>query len=70
MTAAEKIKIVDTNGDGVLTADEHAAAAISMFEKMDVDHDGYLTKAELKVGHEKYMHKATPPSSGSVRPAD
>ena len=52
MTAAEKIKKVDTNGDGVLTADEHAAGAKSMFDKMDSDKDGYLTKAEVKAGHD------------------
>ena len=69
MTAAEKIKKVDTNGDGALTADEHAAGAKSMFDKMDSDKDGYLTKAEVKAGHDKYMHKDKA-STGSVRPAD
>ena len=59
LTSAEKIKKFDTNGDGVLTADEHAAAARTMFEKMDTDHDGYLTKAELKAGHEQYMHQTS-----------
>jgi Ca2+-binding EF-hand superfamily protein len=69
LTAAEKIKIVDTNGDGVLTADEHAAAAKTMFDKMDTDHDGHLTKAELKAGHQKYLNKAASGSNAS-RPAD
>src|SRR6185369_4533523 len=41
MSAAEKIKMIDTNADGVLSADEHAAGAKSMFDKMDTDHDGY-----------------------------
>lgn len=67
MSAADKIKMFDTNGDGVLTADEHAAAARTMFDKMDTDQDSYLTKAEVKAGHEKYMHKA---QAGSSRPAD
>lgn len=71
MTSAEKIKTIDTNGDGVLTADEHAAGAKSMFDKMDTDHDGHLTKSEMKAGHEKYMHRAkASTSSGSTRPAD
>jgi Ca2+-binding EF-hand superfamily protein len=61
LTSAEKIKMFDTNGDGVLSADEHAAGAKMMFEKMDTDHDGYLTKAELKAGREKLMSK--PPSA-------
>jgi Ca2+-binding EF-hand superfamily protein len=67
MTAADKIKMFDTNADGVMSADEHAAGAKSMFDKMDTDHDGYLTKAEVKAGHEKFMHRT---SGGSVRPAD
>ena len=66
MSAADKIKMFDTNGDGVLTADEHAAAAKTMFDKMDTDHDSYLTKAEVKAGHEKYMRKT---QAGSSRPA-
>jgi Ca2+-binding EF-hand superfamily protein len=37
MSAAEKIKVVDTNGDGVLTAEEHVAGSKMMFEKMDTD---------------------------------
>jgi Ca2+-binding EF-hand superfamily protein len=58
MSAAEKIKVVDGNGDGVLTAEEHAAGAKKMFEKMDTDHDGSMTKDELAAGHAKMMHKA------------
>lgn len=58
MSAAEKIKAVDTNGDGKLTADEHQAGSKMMFEKMDTDHDGFLTKTEMVAGHAKLMHKA------------
>lgn len=47
-TAAEIIKTVDSNGDGVLSADEHAAVARAMFAAMDTNHDGYLSKAEVK----------------------
>jgi Ca2+-binding EF-hand superfamily protein len=57
MSSADKIKMLDTNNDGLLTADEHAAGAKMMFTKMDTDNDGYLTKAELKAGHEKMMTK-------------
>jgi Ca2+-binding EF-hand superfamily protein len=56
MTAAEKIKVIDGNGDGTLTAAEHAAGAKTMFEKMDANKDGFLTKHELMAGH-KMMHK-------------
>ena len=57
MSAAEKIKIIDTNGDGLLTQDELSMAAMAMFEKMDTDRDSFLTKSEIKAGHEKYMRK-------------
>src|SRR5688572_17793783 len=59
MSAAEKIKVVDTNGDGVLTAEEHTAGARTMFDKMDSNKDGSLTKGELKAGHMKMMRKAS-----------
>ena len=49
--AAEKIKFVDRNGDGVLTAKEHKRASRAMFRKMDTDKDGSLSKAEFDAGH-------------------
>src|SRR5882724_12225351 len=47
MSSADKIKVVDTDGDGILTADEHATASRAMFEKMDTDKDGFVSKAEF-----------------------
>jgi Ca2+-binding EF-hand superfamily protein len=49
-TAAEIIKTIDGNHDGVLSAEEHAAVARSMFTVMDANHDGYLSKAEAQGG--------------------
>jgi len=63
LTAAEKIKMLDTDGDGALTSEEHAAGARSMFDKMDADKDGYLTKAELKAGHDKFLRKSSTTAS-------
>jgi Ca2+-binding EF-hand superfamily protein len=57
MRATEKIKVVDTNGDGTLTAEEHAAGSKLMFGKMDTDKDGFLSKDELTKGHAKMLHK-------------
>ena len=57
MSAADKIKTIDTNGDGILTADEHAAGSRTMFDRMDTDKDGFLTKAEFDAGHSKMLHK-------------
>jgi Ca2+-binding EF-hand superfamily protein len=51
VSAAEKIKVVDRNGDGVLTAKEHAGASRAMSRKMDTDKDGHLSRAELDAGH-------------------
>ena len=55
VSSAEKIKVVDTNGDGVLTAQEHAAGSKAMFTKMDTDKDGYVTAPEIKAGHKQLM---------------
>ena len=57
MSAADKIKVIDTDGDGILTAEEHAAGSRSMFEKMDTDKDGFLTRTELAAGHASMMKK-------------
>ncbi|KQV85936.1 EF-hand domain-containing protein [Rhizobacter sp. Root1221] len=57
MSSAEKIKLVDANGDGVLTADEHRDASARMFDTMDTDRDGTLDRAELATGHAKMLLK-------------
>jgi Ca2+-binding EF-hand superfamily protein len=57
MSSAEKIKVVDSNGDGMLSADEHVAGAKKMFNKMDTDKDGFLSKDELEAGHAKMLKK-------------
>jgi Ca2+-binding EF-hand superfamily protein len=57
MSAADKIKAIDSDGDGVITADEHAKASEAMFAKMDTDKDGYLSKKEMAAGHASMMKK-------------
>jgi len=57
MSSADKIKVIDTNGDGMLSAQEHAAGATMMFDKMDTNHDGSLTASEFAAGHAKMMPK-------------
>jgi hypothetical protein len=55
MSSQDKIKVIDTNKDGTLSAEEHAAGSRSMFEKMDRDKDGFLTAAEVQRGHETLL---------------
>ena len=43
-------RLVDADGDGKVTAAEHAAFVDKMFKMMDADGDGAITEAELKVG--------------------
>jgi Ca2+-binding EF-hand superfamily protein len=59
MSSTEKIRMMDTDNDGVLTADEHAAGAKMMFDKMDTNKDGFLSKSEMAAGHQKMMQKST-----------
>jgi Ca2+-binding EF-hand superfamily protein len=54
-SAAAKIKMIDTDGDGTITAAEHEAGAQKMFEKMDKDHNGKLSAAEVQAGHDRMM---------------
>ena len=63
MTSAEKIKVIDTNGDGVLSAEEHANGAKTMFAKMDTDADGALTSQEVSAGHAKLMKPESKPET-------
>lgn len=58
MSSAEKIAKLDTNGDGQLSAGEHAAGSEQMFQKMDTDQDGQLTAAEITAGHKSMMRSA------------
>jgi len=58
MSSAEKIKAMDTNGDGQLSQAEHEAGADAMFTKMDTNNDGFLSPAECTAGHDSMMkHK-------------
>ncbi|HVJ36901.1 MAG TPA: hypothetical protein VM687_03745 [Stenotrophomonas sp.] len=59
MSAAEKIKEIDTNGDGKISAAEHAAGSQKMFGKLDADGDGKVTAAEMQAGHDKAMKHAS-----------
>jgi Ca2+-binding EF-hand superfamily protein len=55
MTSADKIKTMDTDGDGKMSAAEHDAGAASMFTKMDVDANGSISRAEMEKGEHEMM---------------
>ena len=50
-TGEAEVAAMDTNHDGRLSADEHAAGAKTMFARMDADHDGQVTAAEMVAAH-------------------
>lgn len=50
-TAVEVMARVDSDGDGQLSAAEHADGSHAMFGKMDGDGDGYITQAEMEAAH-------------------
>ena len=55
MSSAEKIAVIDSDHDGIVTAAEHAAGARAMFERMDANHDGKVTAAEMDAAHQAMM---------------
>jgi Ca2+-binding EF-hand superfamily protein len=57
--AVGMLKAMDTDGDGVITAEEHAKAAAARFEKMDTNKDGVLSKEEWKAGRAAMMERPT-----------
>ena len=52
-SSSEKVKKLDTNGDGSLTEGEFQAGGQTKFDEMDTNHDGYLSKTEWEAGHAK-----------------
>jgi Ca2+-binding EF-hand superfamily protein len=58
MRAANKIKVIDRDGDGVLTEVERASAVRTMFEALDTDKDGSISQSEVLAGHAQVKRKA------------
>ena len=47
----DKMQSMDSNKDGMISSTEHATGARQMFQKMDADHDGKVTAAEMDAIH-------------------
>ncbi len=52
--------MMGSNGDGVVSAREHATAATAMFKKMDANSDGTVTVAEMDAAHDQRQDEARP----------
>jgi hypothetical protein len=50
-----EMKMMDTNGDNKLSAEEHATGAREMFAKMDGDKDGKVTATEMETARAQMM---------------
>ena len=57
MSSADKVKKLDTNNDGRLSASEHAAGSNAMFKAGDSNSDGQLTDAEMQALHDRELAK-------------
>jgi len=66
--SAHEIKMMDTNADGKIAPDEHAAGAAKMFAAMDADKDGKVTAAEMTAAHERVTGQKA--AAGSLSSAD
>jgi Ca2+-binding EF-hand superfamily protein len=53
----DHVKMMDKDGDGKITAAEHADGAKMMFSKMDANKDGQVTAAEMDAMHDTMKDK-------------
>ncbi len=62
----------DADGDGKVSASEHAASGVQRFQRMDENGDGLIDKAEAKAIRkrtaDRMMNAGVPPSVMAARP--
>lgn len=59
-SSASLIKPMDSNNDGMVSAEEHAIAAEKDFNTMDANHDGQLGTDEMRIGFDAKVGSVTP----------
>ena len=70
MSSADRIKRLDRNGDGRLSAAEHAAGAQAMFNEADTNKDGNLSREERRAHHGAMMDLGTDPGNAMEKDED
>lgn len=53
LTSSDRIKLIDADQDGQLSAQEHLSGSRELFTRMDADGDRALTFEELQAGYER-----------------
>jgi Ca2+-binding EF-hand superfamily protein len=64
------MKMMDSNGDGKVTATEHADGCKQMFTKMDANSDGRVTAAEMDAAHPTMKHQKDHSGATTARNED
>lgn len=64
--ASEQTPLTDWTGDGLIDSDEFGAALRTAFDRLDTDHDGKVTTAELN----QTLHSTEPRDGKKQDPAD
>ncbi len=61
-----RARMADANGDGKVTRDEFGAMQLRMFDRMDADHDGRLTKPERQAALEAMRERMAARMAGGA----
>lgn len=65
MRLDERFAALDTDGDGLVSADEFSAQAIARFMKVDADGNGELSREEIKEARKQYKEERKAKASES-----
>jgi len=63
----DKMQMMDTNKDGMISAAEHTAGTKAKFGKLDADADGRVTAGEMDAAHSSAGGSAAPTMSSAEK---